>query len=104
MDLGALQTQVTTAIEKFERKVGNKDYDEILFLYLSKISEDIGNLSSSVMSAQGLGKGNGEEVGDVFADSLYSIIMLAQKMKIDLPQALQEKIARIEEEGEEAFL
>lgn len=97
MDLEALQERAHSDIKKFESEVGEKDYDEILFLYLSKISEDIGNLSSSVMAHEGFGKSN-METSASFANALYSIVVLGKKMNIDLSTAMAEKIKEIEAE------
>ena len=101
MDLATLQQQATTSIDKFEAKAGAKDHDEMLFMYMSKISEDIGNLASSVLSREGINEAiSDNSVNGAFAESLYSIVMLAQKMKVDLPGAVQQKIesADIDEE------
>ncbi len=107
MDLGALQERASSDIKKFEAKVGEKDFDEILFLYLSRITEEIGNLSAAVLSKEGIKTEeniNNTELPRVFADSIYSIILLAQKMNINLDKAMDEKIKRIEEENEEAAI
>lgn len=99
MDLGALQEQANAEIQRFESQVGEKEYDEILFLYLSKISEDIGNLSSAVMSSQGI-RGDANEISHhSFADALYSIVVLAKKMNINLQAAMEEKIVRLAQEA-----
>lgn len=101
MDLGALQEQANTEIQRFESQLDEKEYDDILFLYLSKISEDIGNLSSTVMSSQGINgkEENSESSHASFADALYSIVVLAKKMNINLQQAMEEKIQRLAQEA-----
>ena len=100
MDLGALQEQANAAIERFESEIGEKEYDEMLFLYLSKISEDIGNLSSTVMSSQGISGEPQRASHGSFADALYSIVMLAKKMDINLQSAMEEKLRRVAQEAE----
>lgn len=102
MDLGALQEQTDTEIQRFESQLGEKEYDEVLFLYLSKISEDIGNLASTVMSTQGITekKMTTKESHNSFAEALYSIVMLAKRMDINLQQAMEEKISRLAQERE----
>lgn len=93
MDLAALQQQAATSIERFEAKAGARDNDEMLFLYMSRISEDIGNLAASV-----LGKETDEGLVSAFAETLHSIIMLAQKMNIDLHEAIRQRMQAGEEE------
>ena len=87
MDVGVIQEQAATGIERFEARIGRKSDDELLFHYLDRINDDISNLSSSVMR-------NADNVHDSFADALYSILMLAKKMGIDVQTAMEEKIKR----------
>jgi len=109
LDLGALQEKANIDIRRFEARVGEKDYDEMLFLYMSKISEEIGNLAAAVLGREGIKAEQpvtDAEISSVFADALYSIIILAQKMNINLDHAMDEKIKKVEEqgyEGEEGF-
>ncbi|MBN1275042.1 MazG-like family protein [Candidatus Woesearchaeota archaeon] len=109
MDLGALQEKANYEIKRFEAAIGSKDYDEVLFLYMSKISEEIGNLAASVLGREGIKAEQpvtDTEVSAVFADTMYSIIILAQKMGINLDKAMQEKMQKLDEEGyqnEEGF-
>jgi NTP pyrophosphatase (non-canonical NTP hydrolase) len=98
MELGVLQEQAHKEIQRFEASIEGKDYDEVLFLYMSKISEDIGNLASGVMSSEGVTPTKNTSISSNFADALYSIIMLAKKMDVNLHEAMQEKIKMIEEE------
>ncbi len=110
MDLGALQEKANSEIKRFEAKVGDKDFDEMLFLYISKITEEVGNLSAGVLSSEGIKPEQtvaDEKIASIFADTIYSIVILAQKMNINLDRAMGEKIKRVEEEGavgEEGFL
>ncbi len=100
MDLGALQEKANHAIARFEEEVQGKDYDEVLFLYMSKISEEIGNLAAGVLGREGIKAEQpveDEQLSAIFADALYSIIVLAQKMNINLDKAMEEKIKRLEE-------
>ena len=102
MDLGALQEKANREITLFEDHVGNKDYDEILFLYMSKITEEIGNLAASVLGKEGLQAEqplSNSEVESTFADALYSIVILAQKMNVNLDKVMADKIRLLEEEG-----
>lgn len=108
MDLAVLQEKAKQEIQRFEAKVDHHDHDEILFLYMSKISEEIGNLATSVLGREGF-KANQEPVSDeqvsnVFADTIYQIITLAQKMDVNLEVAMKEKLQRIEAEEEQESL
>lgn len=104
MELGVLQEQAHRDIQRFEANIEGKEYDDVLFLYMSKISEDIGNLASGVMSSEGIGQAKEPSVSNNFADALYSIIMLAKRMNINLKTAMQEKLQRLEEEQAQASL
>lgn len=104
MELGILQEQALKEIQRFEANIDGKDYDDVLFLYMSKISEDIGNLASGVMSSEGIAAPKETSVSGNFADALYSIIMLAKKMNINLHEAMQEKLLRLEEEQTASIL
>ena len=77
----------------------------MLFAYMSKISEDIGNLASTVLSRGGINEAMSDDhVHGAFAESLYSIVMLAQKMNIDLPNAVRQKIEMAQVEEQEPLL
>ncbi|MBD3209747.1 hypothetical protein GF367_05030 [Candidatus Woesearchaeota archaeon] len=102
MDLGALQEKANHEIRRFESELGDKDYDEMLFLYMSKVSEEIGNLAAGVLGREGIQAERpvtDSQVSTTFADALYSIIILAQKMNVNLDRSMSEKIRRIEAEG-----
>jgi len=102
MDLGALQERAIGEIKRFEERIGDKDYDEILFLYMSKISEEIGNLAAAVLRREGIKAEqpvSDDQLSTVFADSIYSIIILAQKMNVNLDRAMEEKIKQIQAHG-----
>lgn len=108
MDLGALQEKANHEIKRFESRLEGKDYDEMLFLYTSKITEEIGNLAAAVLGREGVKAEQpvtDDEVSIVFGDALYSIIVLAQKMNVNLDRVMQEKMRQIEEQGvnEEGF-
>ena len=91
MDWSLLQHQADEEIKKFESRLGEREDDELLFLYLNKINEDICNLSSSVLIS------NNEQQAP-FADALSSIVMLAKKMDVDLRAALEERMRRAAQE------
>lgn len=104
MDIGSLQRHANEEIRRFESGLEDKDYDEVLFLYMSRISEEIGNLASGVMGQEGLEKGNKpsmEDKSEAFAEAMYSIITLAQKMDVDLEQAMQLHLEKKKQEREQ---
>jgi NTP pyrophosphatase (non-canonical NTP hydrolase) len=108
MDLGALQEKTKHDIKRFEARLEGKNYDEILFLYMSKITEEIGNMAAAVLGREGIQAEqpvSNDELVEVFADTLYSILVLAQKMNINIDRVVQEKISRIDDHGpqEEGF-
>lgn len=96
MDLEALQQQADAGIRRFETRHEGKEEDELLFHYLNKINEDIGDLSSSVMG--------GSKPHKTFAEALYSIMMLAKKMDVDIAQAMREKLQEVAMEAEQEAL
>lgn len=104
MDIGALQEKATIEIKRFEHHVGTKDFDEMLFLYMSKITEEIGNLAAAVLGKEELKAEQPVTDGQIettFADAFYSIIVLAEKMNINLDKVMANKIQSLEEEGYE---
>lgn len=99
MDLGALQKKATMEIERFEKRVGAKAFDEMLFLYVSKISEEIGNLAAGVLGREQIDTDHPVSETQLcanFADALYSIVVLAQKMDVDLVKVMAQKVDRID--------
>lgn len=91
MQLDVVQEHTLTGIKCFEANLGNKAQEELLFDYLNKINEHIGDLSSTVMGS--------ETKHEYFGDALYSIMMLAKKMNVNLAEVMQEKMLRIEDEA-----
>ncbi|MBW2982801.1 hypothetical protein KY327_00695 [Candidatus Woesearchaeota archaeon] len=104
MDIGSLQQHANEEIRRFESGLEDKDYDEVLFLYMSRISEEIGNLASGVMGKEGLKPGKtvtDDDTSLAFAEAMYSIVTLAQKMDVDLEQAMQLHLEKKKQEREQ---
>ena len=107
MDIGSLQQHANEEIRRFESGLEGKEYDEVLFMYMSRLSEEIGNLASGVMGQEGLEKGNQptiDDTSDAFAQAMFSIITLAQKMNVDLEQAIQLHLEKKKQEREQEEL
>jgi NTP pyrophosphatase (non-canonical NTP hydrolase) len=98
MDLATIQERTTKEIERFEKESGTADNNEMLFIYLNRINDEISNLSSSVMAQNGYG--SAKNLHESFSDVIFSLSMLAQKMNVHLPTVMQEKIQLLEVHNE----
>lgn len=85
-------------------KAGATDQEHIL-ARMAKLTEEMGELADEVLGALGyqrqekLDKRDPEGLGDEFADVIITTMLLAKSMKVDIPEALNRKMRKIQKRG-----
>lgn len=94
MDIRELQQSAKREIERLENIYGTeKDKEKDSWAYALKVGEEFGEVCDSLLSAKGYQRPNKEKskVSDELADLLFSTIVLATFLEIDLESALEKK-------------
>ena len=90
MDINLLQEKTIVGIKQFEAEKQASSDDELLFHYMDRINEEVGALASNVF-------GKDETLPLAFANTIYSLSMLAKKMDVNLEEVITEKVRQVED-------
>jgi len=101
MTLEELAAFIEEADSYLKEKYPQETAETRVFSRTIKISEELGELCGEVMAQNNqqrqekLDAANRETLGSEFADVLITTLLLAHSMEVDIPAALEKKIAKI---------
>lgn len=102
MDFSELQSFITKESGRLIETYPVDGVDRETYARLAKLMEEVGELaeqvlkSSSLQRKEKLAGAGAHALADEFADVMITTLLLAERMDIDINQALQNKIEKIE--------
>jgi NTP pyrophosphatase (non-canonical NTP hydrolase) len=100
MTLDELKKFAAEEKERLEKHFPIADKEKAIFARITKIMEELGELSEAVLSYYSLQRKDKKQKGKVdlereLADTMIGLVLLAEQTGIDIEKALREKIAII---------
>lgn len=95
---------------RFKRMRGLQKDEERTYAYLAKLGEEYGELCEQVLALRGhqradkADKFGAEKLGAELADVVLVLFVMAQQLGVDLPEALEKKIAVVDERFKDVIL
>jgi NTP pyrophosphatase (non-canonical NTP hydrolase) len=101
MDIKEINQFIDKEIERLKKYYDSKNDEELTLAMAIKIGEELGELYNELLAHKGyqrkdkLEKLDKEEIGREIADVLFTTLIIARRLNIDVEKAIKDKMNKI---------